>query len=197
MTYDIDSQLVEPVTDNFFRVWTEPKWLPWGKVGFEKLSGINLGTTEVIEYAEGDDRFYRLLYGRTKFGPITLKKGHDKSGYGIRWRMAMMEMTKGVGKWGSGGPRLATNPRAKLFIGITDRNDPRIIVTKFIFHEAAPVALPFGELTTKSNEAWEESLELRFERVELPGYNPTVDGSPAWSGVAGDANDPFPARPFG
>ena len=178
-SYDVNGQLVEPVTDSFFRVWTEPAWLPYGKVGFEKVSGLNTGTTEVVEYAEGDDRFFRLLYSRTKYAQIQLKRGHDKSGYALRWRLAMVESTRGLGAWGSGGPRPSANPRCKLFVGITDRNDPRIIVTKFIFHEAAPVGMPFGDLSTSSSAALEETLDIRFERFEAPGYTPTLQGASA------------------
>lgn len=168
MTQYVRRQKVDPTLNNAFSVWTEPAWLPFGMCSFESVSGLNLGSTEVVKYKEGNDKFYRLLLGATTFDRVSFKKGVDVSRYTWDWRMAAMETNPAA--YGSGRERPAeslTNPRATLYVATHDRNDPSVIVVKFALHGAIPPKLHFGELKAGNGEPWEETLEVEFEWPEV------------------------------
>ncbi len=168
---------VDPVRKFRFEVETiNSSFIPTGKVGFAEVSGLNLGDTEVIEYADGNDMTPRKLPGRTKFGNVTLKKGIDAGRHLSAWREIVMESLNEEADFSGvatqdidadGKRNLAF--RADLKITLYDRSDtsanPSRMRMQWIVRQAWPSSLTIDSLNGHSGEILMEECVFATERI--------------------------------
>ena len=178
MATKLGGQPVDPVRKFRFEVETiGSTFLPPGKVGFTEVSGLNLGNTEVIEYADGNDMTPRKLPGRTKFGDVTLKKGVDAGRHLSAWREIVIESLNeepdfaGVARPDIDEDGKRTNDfRADVKITLYDRSEssgpnPGRRRAEWIVRKAWPSTLTVDPLNGMSGEVLMEECVLATERI--------------------------------
>lgn len=169
MATKVGSKSVDPMRKFRFEVETlTGGHIPAGRVGFTEVSGLNLGTTEVISYVDGNDVTPRKLPGRTTFSDITLKKGMDAGRHLATWREIVMESLSDEADF-AGVPVSDVNElgqredafRADLLITLYDRSsasgsNPGRKRAAWIVRGAWPTAMPIEALTAEGGVLMEE-----------------------------------------
>lgn len=178
MATKLGSTPIDPVRKFRFEVETlQNGFIPAGKVGFAEVSGLTLGETEVIEYADGNDMTPRKLPGRTKFGNVTLKKGVDAGRHLATWREIVMESLNEEADF-AGVAREDINQegirnqafRSDVKITLYDRSDaggpnPGRMRAQWIVRGAWPSSLTTDPLNGMSGEVLMEECVLATERI--------------------------------
>lgn len=195
MATKVSGRVVDPIRKFRFEVYTTipPDILPRGHVGFTEVDGLNLGETEIVEYAEGNDLFVRKLPGRTKYGNVTLKKGIDLGRYLASWADRVNQTLADVSQLG--GPHglrettairtdRATPPgdgmRATVRIRMVDRADlPNSVdlpYQEWVLENAWPSSYTVDMLSGNDSGVLVETCVLAVERIylEIPGTTATL-----------------------
>jgi len=162
-----------------------------GTLGFSKVSGLNLGTSDVIEYREGNERVSpRKIPGLNKFDNITLEQGRALSDTGTAladWRAAVVWAEGGKGGFSPDGKRFGLqyfdykNYRASMRIQLINRNGKPSV--EWQIDKAWPISLKFSDLDGNTSDVLIQTLEIATEGIqEVVGYTRT--SSEATSGSA-------------
>lgn len=184
----VSGRPVDPIRKFRFEVFsTVPSdLLPQGKVGFTEVDGLNLGETEIVEYADGNDLFVRKLPGRTKYGNVTLKKGIDLGRHLASWAdrvnhtlrdasvlsgpKALDEFEAQTTTRASGGNSM----RATLRVRVADRavaatagGFPDPVYQEWVLENAWPSSYTLDMLAGGDSAVLVESCVLAVERIYL------------------------------
>jgi len=160
---------ITPYTDD-----GTPGNAPIAHLGFSKVSGLNLGTSDVIEYREGNDIVSPIkLPGLNKYDNITLEQGRAKGNAGkdlAQWRAAVVWSQGGKGGTSPDGDRKnqgsfsAKGYRANVEISLINREGA--VAIKWQIARAWPINLKFSDLDGNTSDVLIQTLELATEGIE-------------------------------
>jgi len=164
----------------------------YDKLGFSKVSGLNLGTSDIIEYREGSEIISpRKIPGLNKYENITFEKGRAIESSTISFLEAWRENVAWY-KGGHGGRSADGNGnpiyRKTIKIEIIDRSGSASV--SFLLFRAWPVSLKFSDLDGQNSGLFISTLEVAIE-----GMTPRDASANNSSGSAGSVSQALATFP--
>lgn len=142
------------------------------KIGFSKVSGLNLGTSETISYREGDDPISpRKIPGQNSFDMVTFEKGLALDGI-------LEELRKHVAAPGKSGPAIdpsAFNEGSDQYLVFNEfRREIKIhvihrtgaIAKTFTLKRAWVKSLSYSDLDGGSSEVVISTMQVEVEEID-------------------------------
>lgn len=151
----IDSQAVHQIVGFHFKVFF--MGVPFLKeidVSFQSISGLDVEIEKEVLKEGGENRFEHQLPGRTKYTPLTLKRGILKpsdSGLSLWCQAAFHEM------------KIIPLP----IVNIELLNEEHNVLMTWVLSHVWPVSWKIGELNAERGEVLIETLELNYNRLLL------------------------------
>jgi phage tail-like protein len=151
------------------------------ELGFSKVSGLGLGTSDVIEYREGNEIVSpRKIPGLNKYDNVTFEQGRAKGNAGsdlASWRKAVVDSEGGsVSDKGtpssdgrdstssSGTSFLTAYYRATVKVELINREGKPAIT--WTIKRAWPVSVKFSDLDGLTSDALIQTMELATEAID-------------------------------
>jgi len=137
------------------------------KLGFSKISGLNLGTSDVIEYREGNEIISpRKIPGLNKYDNITFERGRandpGNTFFLEDWREKVAHHKGGYkGNSPDGINKSSTFFRKKISVSVVNRDGH--VATKFVLYDAWPVSLKYSDLDSQNSGLLISTLEVAIE----------------------------------
>jgi len=141
------------------------------KFGFSKISGLSMGTSDIIEYREGNEGIWsRKLPGLHKFPNLIFEKGKGRdNGQWVmeEWRSCVSYYRPNANAIMPEGTS-NIDFRRNIEISLYDRNGK--IKIAWHIYQAWPIKVDYSDLDAQTSTFLIETVEVAFEGLEIKRY---------------------------